>query len=300
MPKLRTAISWLALSLCLPAVCAEMLPGTLDTAAGTAAPAALPDAPDPQQDHPVHPVTEKTLIPAILKDQTRIWTSPARLRTHDLVWLVPLAAATGATLATDHQVMTSEVSHDRIFNKDNVNVSNYLLGGIIAVPVVLYGDGVLGDHSRPRETGLLSGEALGDGLIFQEVAKVIFRRERPLYDNAHGKLFRSTSITDGSFPSSHSVLAWATAAVVSEEYPGRWPTLGVYTAATAVSLTRVLGQEHFPTDVLVGSAAGWLIGHYVYKARHSSWVGHALKHDLHLAPRDPGLENAGEIVAAGK
>jgi membrane-associated phospholipid phosphatase len=35
--------------------------------------------------------------------------------------------------------------------------------------------------------------------------------------------------------------------------------------STGVSLTRVLGQEHFPTDVLVGSAAGWLIGHYVYR-----------------------------------
>ena len=28
---------------------------------------------------------------------------------------------------------------------------------------------------------------------------------------------------------------------------------------------RVLGQEHFPTDVLVGGAAGWLIGHYVFE-----------------------------------
>jgi|HubBroStandDraft_6_1064221.scaffolds.fasta_scaffold09851_4 hypothetical protein len=31
---------------------------------------------------------------------------------------------------------------------------------------------------------------------------------------------------------------------------------------------RVLGQEHLPTDVLVGGAAGWLIGHYVYEKHH--------------------------------
>jgi membrane-associated phospholipid phosphatase len=38
-----------------------------------------------------------------------------------------------------------------------------------------------------------------------------------------------------------------------------------YGLATAVSLTRVLGQQHFPSDVLVGSAVGWLVGHYVFR-----------------------------------
>jgi membrane-associated phospholipid phosphatase len=44
--------------------------------------------------------------------------------------------------------------------------------------------------------------------------------------------------------------------------------MGVYSMATGTSLTRVLGQEHFPSDVLVGSAAGWLVGHYVYRHYH--------------------------------
>ena len=204
----------------------------------------------------------------MLRDQLGIWTSPVRLRTHDLVWLLPLAAATGATIATDRHVMRSVVSHDPVFNKDNVNASNYLLGGEIAVPVALYGMGTFGNDPHRRETGLLTGEALGDGVIFQQVFKLIFRRERPLYDNARGRLFQSTSINNGSFPSSHSVLAWSTAAVVAGEYPNRWCVLGVYSAAAGVSVTRVLGQEHFPTDVLVGSAAGWLIGRYVFKAHH--------------------------------
>ena len=47
-----------------------------------------------------------------------------------------------------------------------------------------------------------------------------------------------------------------------------WAQMGVYSLASSVSLTRVLGQEHFPTDVLVGGAAGWLIGHYVFKKHH--------------------------------
>ena len=37
------------------------------------------------------------------------------------------------------------------------------------------------------------------------------------------------------------------------EYSKPWQQVGIYTLATGVSLTRVLGQEHFPTDVLLGS-----------------------------------------------
>jgi PAP2 superfamily len=226
----------------------------------------LPDAPSAQAS-----VTEKDLPLAILKDQIPIWTSPARIRTHDLIWLLPVGAAVGVTLSTDTDAMRN-LSHDRTFNKDNVNASNYLLGGVAAIPVGLYGVGLFTSNSHARETGILSGEALADSVIVEEVTKVIFRRQRPLYNNASGDFFVSGVGTDGSFPSSHSTIAWTLAGVVAGEYPSKWVQLGVYSMASGVSLTRVLGQEHFPTDVLVGGVAGWLIGHYVIRKhqRHHS------------------------------
>jgi hypothetical protein len=106
----------------------------------------LPDAPAPQE-----PVTEKGMPLAILKDQIAIWTSPVCIRTHDLIWLLPLEAATGVTLATDTDAMR-DVSRDRIFNKNSVNASNYLLGGEIAIPVGLYGGGLTTTmHMRARQ-----------------------------------------------------------------------------------------------------------------------------------------------------
>jgi membrane-associated phospholipid phosphatase len=41
----------------------------------------------------------------------------------------------------------------------------------------------------------------------------------------------------------------------------------VYGGATTVSVSRVLAREHFPSDVLVGSTFGWLIGGYVLHHR---------------------------------
>ncbi len=223
----------------------------------------MPDAPSTQI-----PVTEKGLPLAILKDQVAIWTSPVRIRTHDLIWLLPLGAATGLTLATDTDAMR-DLSRNPSFDKDSVNASSALLGGEIAIPVTLYGLGLFKGDAHARETGILSGEALADSVVLDQVTKIIFRRERPLYNNAAGDFFSSNPGNNNSFPSSHSMLAWTIAGVTAGEYPSKWVQLSVYSLATSVSLMRVLGQEHFPTDVLVGGAAGWLIGHYVFK-KHSA------------------------------
>ena len=222
----------------------------------------LPDAPNAQM-----PMTEKGLPLAILKDQVAIWTSPVRIRAHDLIWLLPLGAATGVTLATDTDAM-QDLSRNPSFNKDSVNASNALLGSEIAIPVMLYGAGLFKGDAHARETGILSGEALADSVVLDQVTKIIFRRERPLYNNAAGDFFSSNAGNNKSFPSSHSMLAWTIAGVTAGEYPSKWVQLGAYSLATSVSVMRVLGQEHFPTDVLVGGAAGWLIGHYVFK-KHS-------------------------------
>ena len=73
--------------------------------------AGLPNAPVPQGES-APAVTVRGLPKAVLLDQKSIWTSPARIRRKDLVWLAPLAAATGVAIATDHYTMSTVVSHD--------------------------------------------------------------------------------------------------------------------------------------------------------------------------------------------
>ena len=76
-------------------------------------------------------------------------------------------------------------------------------------------------------------------------------------------------MSDPSFVSGHAIVAWSSAAVLASEYSKPWQQIGIYTLASGVSLTRVLGQNHFPTDALLGSVSGWLIGRYVYHSHHA-------------------------------
>jgi len=241
---------------------------SISAGAQTWPPAPLP--PEPPQAKPQPPLTLREMPLNLLKDQGAIWSSPVRIRDKDLRYLVPLGLGVTLAIATDHEAMTEVVSQNPSFNNTATNASNVLVAPFIAAPPVMYLAGHFGNNDHARETGILSGEALVDGLIVEQGMKLIFLRERPEVNNAKGEFFQTSVGVDGSFPSNHSVLAWSSAAVLADEYPGRWKALGIYGAATGVSLTRVLGQQHFPSDVLVGSAFGWMIGHYVYK-KHHGW-----------------------------
>jgi len=222
----------------------------------------LPNAPQPAK------VSVRDVPLNLLKDQSAIWSSPARIRDKDFGYLVPLGLMVTVAMTTDHQVMSDKVSQDKSFNDKNTKASNLLVSPFIAAPIVMYGAGHLAHSDHARETGILTGEALIDSLVVEQGMKLIFLRERPTVDGARGKFFQTSVGVDGSFPSNHSMLAWSSAAVLADEYPSRLNTLAFYGVATGVSLTRVLGQQHFPSDVLVGSAFGWMIGHYVFKKHH--------------------------------
>ena len=213
-------------------------------------------------------VSFRNLPRNFLHDQAAIWTSPKDLRTHDLEWLAPLAVATGVALGTDHYVMTQVVSKNPSFNQDSINVSNAMIYSIVATPVVLYGFGHFLENDHEREAGILSAEAMLDGVVVEQGLKLVFWQERPYQDNARGKFFQSSAGVDSSFPSSHSLIAWSAASALAAESSSRWTQFALYSGAAGVSLTRVMGQEHFPSDVLVGSATGWLIGHYVVRRHH--------------------------------
>ena len=79
---------------------------------------------------------------------------------------------------------------------------------------------------------------------------------------------------DTSFPSGHAITTWALATVIAEQYRDKlFVRYGAYGLATAVSLSRFTGRNHFRSDVIVGSAFGYLIGRYVV-GRHRTF-GHS-------------------------
>lgn len=243
------------------------------TEAASSRPSSLPDAPTPAADSEANDATVAGLPHRIVADEIHAARSPAGLRKADLLWFVPLTAAAAASFATDEKTMSQVVSTNPSFNQDALNVSNSLVGGTIAVPAALFGIGVVRHDDHAREVGVLGGEAMVDSFVLGEVVKLCTFRERPTADNSEGKFYVGSAGADSSFISEHSLVAWSSAAVIASEYRSPWVGAAMYSAAAGVSVTRVLGREHFPSDVLLGSTAGWLIGKAVYRAHHHIHAG---------------------------
>ncbi|MDE3201077.1 MAG: phosphatase PAP2 family protein [Acidobacteriota bacterium] len=227
--------------------------------------ASLPDAPRPQSVPP--PVTVRDTPRNILRDQAAIWTSPLKLRDSNAAGPILLVLGTTLAITTDHEAMTSVVTQDPNLNNRADQASQALVGSLVGAHAVLFAVGSMRHNDHARETGILGAEAVIDSLAVGEVGKLITRRERPDVDGSRGKWFQSGAGFNSSFPSEHSLVAWSSAAVLAGEYRGFWKDTAIYGMATGVSISRVMARQHFPSDVLVGSALGWMIGRWVVHHR---------------------------------
>src|SRR5882762_3603477 len=208
------------------------------------------------------------LLKNIAEDQKAIWIGPKSVRRVDADWLVPLGGAAAAMFATD-STYSRHLSNSPNRIKYSKDVSNYGIASMIGIGGGLYVWGHLTHDDHKIETGILAGEAAIDSLGPVYAMKYAFGRERPLQDNYRGR-FGQGGV---SFPSEHAAAAWSIASVIAHEYPGPLTSLFVYGLASAVSASRITAKQHFPSDVLIGSAIGWFEGMYVYRKHHDPRIG---------------------------
>ena len=205
------------------------------------------------------------LIENFGKDQIAIWTSPFRLALVDSEWVVPFGLATGGLLATDTE-FSKHLSNSATRLKYSTDFSNYGLYSMAGLAGGVYVWGRITHDDHKRETGILAGEAAADSFAATTALEYAFGRQNPLTNEYRGNFFQGGS----SMPSDHAAIAWSVASVVAHEYPGPLTSVLVYGLASAVSVSRITAKQHFPSDVLIGSAIGWFVGKHVYRAHHDS------------------------------
>jgi hypothetical protein len=234
---------------------------------------------------------ENRLLTPFLKhmvgDQVQFWTSPKELRKPSaLKTFIPFAGFTGLLIASDSWFAKQVPDKPNQLSRSK-NISDYATFSLIGVAAGSYALGHITHNDHMSETGFVSGEAALNSTLIAYAFKEITQRQRPYQGNGHGTFFNGGS----SFPSEHSAVAWSVASVVAHEYPSTLMQIAAYGLATTVTLTRVTGKQHFPSDAFVGSALGWYLGRQVYRAHHNPESGGAPWGDLlpseGEAPRTP-------------
>lgn len=213
----------------------------------------------------VPPVPLKSLPRNIFVDQKNFWTTPFHMTQSQWQWTVPLSFV-GAVLLASDTAIEEHVPTSSTTASHAVTFSNAGVAALAGAGAAMYLWGYAKGRDEPRETGLLAGEAGIDAFIETEVFKYMFGRERPFTGDNKGKFFQGGT----SFPSEHAAASWAIASVIAHEYTGPITQLLAYGAASGVSIARIVGHQHFTTDVLVGGALGWYTGRQVFRT-HSRY-----------------------------
>jgi undecaprenyl-diphosphatase len=115
-------------------------------------------------------------------------------------------------------------------------------------------DGSRGSRAAAASVGgMLAAIALVQGPV-----KASFPRNRPSFRHQKVAVVVGQQPLDTSFPSGHTAGSFAAAVALSSFYPKDGPLLLL--VASAVGISRVYLGHHFPSDVLVGAAAGAAVG----------------------------------------
>ena len=192
-------------------------------------------------------------------------------------WTVLGGVAAATTLAFVYDDEIYDYIDKTFTNSQSNTISQYtdIFGEeLFIVPsiAVTYAIGAIDKNQRLKNMSLATLQSF----IFAEVAsagiKVLACRERPDANSqqpmANSQIWLGPFATfeSTSFVSGHATRAFALATTVAGFYPEKkWLGIVSYSLATATSIGRVISEEHWTSDVIVGAALGYFIGRGVVK-----------------------------------
>jgi len=208
----------------------------------------------------------------------------AAFNRHDPQRFVAMLFATAATMPFDERIASYFAQPSIAENPTYQDITDILTKiherSLFFASVATYGVGRVAGWSNIADVGFHAGEAIAIGTVVGSILKPTIGRARPyavkgdepfVFDFGKG-------YTDGryrSFPSLHEIGSFSAAAVLTEEVgwrnPGAKPYVAVlsYGIAGLVGIGRIYSEQHWASDVVLGSAMGAFIGRRVVRYAHS-------------------------------
>jgi membrane-associated phospholipid phosphatase len=177
-------------------------------------------------------------------------------------------------LSAAHVLQQPDRQRRRLYRRTASFVRTVAQPGSTIIGLSMYAAGRLSSNDRLAAVGLHGTEALLLGSMAGTVMKDLFGRARPFVDTAGpnpddwqlGRGWRRGGNYQ-SFPSGHTLAAFAAAGAVTAETSAYWPAatylvIGpvMYGGATVVGLSRMYNNRHWASDVVMGAAIGTFAG----------------------------------------
>jgi membrane-associated phospholipid phosphatase len=174
----------------------------------------------------------------------------------------------GTSFLLDKPIQNTVNNNRNSYLDDFTNYANY--GGskklVLPMNALLLSSGFLFNNETLKKTSWNAFKSIGAAALATEFLKLSLSRARPYKDKGpyHFAPIAWQNNSYKSLPSGHTSLAFAFITPYAEEY-SRW----LYAIPFSVAFSRVYKNDHWTSDVVLGSIIGFTAGYFFhYKDRH--------------------------------
>lgn len=177
----------------------------------------------------------------------------------DLVLWGALSAGVLFTLAHDAEIQKNfQRSHTPFLS--SVARGGEVIGNgvtLASISAATLAAGFLADHPPLFRAGLYAAESLALAGVSGWILKGTFHRYRP-YESGDPYRFDGPAFSTAhfSFPSGHTLSAFAVAASLSMSIDETWASALLYSVATLAAFSRVYENQHWASDTVAGAMVG--------------------------------------------
>jgi membrane-associated phospholipid phosphatase len=219
-----------------------------------------------------YPQLNKAYLKSYLTDTRDFVISPAKWQTRQWLGLGLVAGAGVLAYTQDEKIQEYFVGHQ---STTADNLAKYIFepfGDGVFNPLMigsLYLGGRIAKDNRLAGTALTAAKSFVVTAVCTQVGKQLTHRHRPYQDDPPDHANWEGPIADihfNSFPSGHSSDAFSLATVFAMEYRSTiWVPVLAYTLATGTAISRLYNNAHWASDVVIGSALGFVTGRFMWK-----------------------------------
>ena len=197
--------------------------------------------------------------------------APANWHAMDWVELGLVGAGTFALYQYDQRIhdWTLDVNNKHPSYRGNISMTignewgGFFVGPILCVS--LYATGSFAKSNKTKKIGFEIGQALIYSEIISFTSKTIIGRARPNTGRSSDyftafAIFRSPY---NSFPAGHTDAAFALSTVLAKNTDSYLLKVAAYIPAALTIAARVYTEQHWTSDVFIGSALGYFVGNWV-------------------------------------
>jgi len=151
----------------------------------------------------------------------------------------------------------------------------------------LYLGGLVFKDPYVRVTGRMFVESFVLSGVVESLLKTVIGRSRP-YTEEGAHRFRGFQFhaATTALPSGHTTVAFAMSTVLAERIDNGWATAGLYGLAGLTAVSRVYDDDHWLSDVFLGSVVGIVVAKAVVANNRESERAHTT---WHLFPTRQGI-----------